>query len=64
MLTHGSSGSSKPTTPRYEGRSFGTNVMEAMLLALMDKPQADVTLQEFLDLIDRIPLKPDIEVLD
>jgi hypothetical protein len=52
------------TTPRYEGRSFGTNVMEATLLALMDKPQAEVTPQDFLDLIDRIPLKPNIEVLD
>jgi hypothetical protein len=28
------------TTPRFEGRSFGTNVMEATLLALIDKPQS------------------------
>jgi hypothetical protein len=28
-------------TPRLEGRSFGTNVMEAILLALMDKPQSE-----------------------
>lgn len=52
------------TTPRYEGRSFGTNVMEATLLALIDKPQVEVTQQDFIDLIDRIPLKPNIEVLD
>jgi len=51
-------------TPRLEGRSFGTNVMEATLLALMDKPQADVTDADFLDLIDRIPLQPNIEVLN
>ncbi|MEP7137606.1 MAG: quinate 5-dehydrogenase [Chloroflexota bacterium] len=51
-------------TPRLEGRSFGTNVMEATLLALMDKPQSDVTDADFLDLIDRIPLQPNIEVLN
>jgi len=35
------------TTPRLEGRSFGTNVMEATLLALMDKPQTEVTQADF-----------------
>ena len=51
-------------TPRLEGRSFGTNVMEATLLALMDKPQSQVTEADFLDLIERIPLEPNIEVLN
>ena len=51
-------------TPRLEGRSFGTNVMEATLLALMDKPQSEVTDRDFLDLIERIPLEPNIEVLN
>ena len=51
-------------TPRLEGRSFGTNVMEGTLLALMDKPQSEVTDADFLDLIDRIPLTPNIEVLN
>ena len=51
-------------TPRLEGRSFGTNVMEATLLALMDKPQAEVTSADFLELIERIPLEPNIEVLN
>jgi len=51
-------------TPRLEGRSFGTNVMEATLLALMDKPQSAVTDADFLDLIDRIPLTPNIEMLN
>lgn len=52
------------TTPRFEGRSFGTNVMEATLLALMDKPQSEATPADFLDLIERIPLEPNIEVLN
>ena len=51
-------------TPRLEGRSFGTNVMEGTLLALMDKPQSEVTDADFLDLIERIPLEPNIEVLN
>ena len=52
------------TTPRLDGRSFGTNVMEATLLALMDKPQSEVVPADFLDLIERIPLEPNIEVLN
>jgi hypothetical protein len=51
-------------TPRLEGRSFGTNVMEATLLALIDKPQSEVTEADFLDMIERIPLEPNIEVLN
>jgi hypothetical protein len=51
-------------TPRLEGRSFGTNVMEATLLALTDKPQSEVTEADFMELIERIPLEPNIEVLN
>jgi hypothetical protein len=51
-------------TPRLDGRSFGTNVMEATLLALMDKPQAQVSETDFRNLIERIPLEPNIEVLN
>ena len=52
------------STPRLDGRSFGTNVMEAVMLALMDKPQSEVTPKDFVDLIERIPLKPSIEILN
>ncbi len=52
------------TTPRLEGRSFGTNVMEATLRALCPKPDPEITREDFIDLIDRIPLKPNIEVLN
>jgi hypothetical protein len=52
------------TTPRLEGRSFGTNVMEATMLALMDKPQSQVVEADFLDMIERIPIKPTLEVLN
>jgi hypothetical protein len=30
----------------------------------MDKPQAEVTQADFIDLINRIPLEPNIEVLN
>lgn len=52
------------TTPRLEGRSFGTNVMEATLRALIDKPDDEITEQDFIDIINRIPLKPNLEVLN
>jgi hypothetical protein len=38
--------------------------MEATLLALMEKPQANVTEADFRELIERIPLEPNIEVLN
>jgi len=38
--------------------------MEAILLALMDKPQSEVTQADFLELINSIPLEPNIEVLN
>jgi len=52
------------TTPRLEGRSFGTNVMEATLRALIDKLDPDITEADLQDVIERIPLEPNIEVLN
>jgi len=52
------------STPRLEGRTFGTNVMEATLRALIDKPDNEITEADFIDLIERIPLEPNIEVLN
>jgi hypothetical protein len=46
------------TTPEIEGRSYGTNVLEAALLALLEKPWQDVTPADYLDLIARAQLKP------
>jgi len=51
------------TTPRLAGRSFGTNVMEAMCRCLVDKPDDQITSKDFIDLIERIPLKPQVHVL-
>jgi hypothetical protein len=52
------------TTPRLEGRSFGTNVIEAALLALIDKPQSEITREDLAELIERIPIEPGIEKLN
>jgi hypothetical protein len=52
------------TTPRLGGRSFGTNVIEAMCRCLVDKPDDQITSADFLDLIERIPLKPQLHVLN
>jgi len=51
------------TTPRLAGRSFGTNVMEGVCRCLVDKPDDQIASEDFLDLIERIPLKPQVHVL-
>jgi hypothetical protein len=52
------------TTPRLGGRSFGTNVLEAVCRCLVDKPDDQITSEDFIDLIERIPLKPQVHVLN
>ncbi len=51
------------TTPQLEGRSFGTNVMEAALLVLLDKKWEDITLGDYLELMERLGMKPGIHQL-
>jgi len=47
------------TTPRYEGRSFGTNMMEATLTAYAGKGRR-LTDEELNGLIDKLELGPDV----
>jgi len=51
------------TTPRYEGRSFGTNMMEAALTAYAGKGRP-LTDDELNALIDELDLRPSVEVLN
>lgn len=51
------------TTPRYEGRSFGTNMMEATLTAFAGKGRS-LTNEELNDLIDELALKPSVQLLN
>ncbi len=51
------------TTPRYEGRSFGTNMMEAALTACAGKGRA-LTDAELNELIDELDLRPSVQQLN
>ena len=46
------------TTPDFSGRSFGTNVVEAALVALLGKTTADVDEHEYARLLAALALRP------
>ncbi len=46
------------TTPDFGGRSFGTNVVEAALIALLGKPWNDVTPDDYARLLAELDLRP------
>ena len=48
------------TTPDFGGRSFGTNVIEAALIALLGKRWSDVTADDYASLLERLALRPRI----
>lgn len=52
------------TTPELEGRSFGTNVMEAAMVVLLGKRWEEITPGDYLDLMKRLKMKPRIQKLD
>lgn len=52
------------TTPKLNGRSFGTNVMEGVLVSLSDKPYKSLTPDDYSQLLDKIGFLPRIEVLN
>jgi len=51
------------STPRYEGRSFGTNMMEAALTAYAGLGR-QLTDAELNTLIDELDIRPQVQVLD
>jgi len=51
------------TTPRYEGRTFGTNMLEAAMVAVAGKGRP-LTHEELTELIARLNLRPQIERLN
>jgi len=52
------------TTPELNGRSFGTNVMEALLVALSGKHVAGLSPMEYEVMLDQLGFKPRIEELN
>jgi hypothetical protein len=51
------------TTPRFKGRSFGMNMMEAMLVAVSGQGRA-LTDSELDALVDRLGFRPTVEKLN
>ena len=51
------------STPNLCGRSFGTNVVEAVLVALLDKPLAEIAPEEYFGLLETINFTPRVEHL-
>lgn len=52
------------TTPELDGRSFGTNVMEGVLVSLSDKPYKSLTPKDYEDLLEKIGFTPRIQELN
>jgi hypothetical protein len=51
------------TTPRMQGRSPGTNVMEGVLVALSGKRPEELKEQDYLDLLKQLAWQPTVERL-
>jgi hypothetical protein len=52
------------TTPEIGGRSFATNVIEALLVAISGKRPDELTEKDYYDLIERAQIRPRIEKLN
>jgi hypothetical protein len=52
------------TTPDFEGRSFGTNVIEAALLALLGKKWSDVQPSDYESVLHELHLRPRVVELN
>ncbi len=52
------------TTPELNGRSFGTNVLEAVLVVLAGRRPEELTPTDYEQLLDRIGFRPRVEVLN
>ncbi len=51
------------TTPEMQGRSFGTNVLEGVLISLLGKRVDEVTPEDYSSLLDELQLKPRVVYL-
>ncbi|WHH58877.1 quinate 5-dehydrogenase [Petroclostridium sp. X23] len=52
------------STPEFDGRSFGTNVMEAVLVAASGKRPEELNTQDYFDLLKKLNFMPRIEYLN
>lgn len=51
------------TTPEFEGRTFGTNVMEAVLVAVSGKKPGDLTPDDYMTRLRELGWKPGVQQL-
>jgi hypothetical protein len=51
------------TTPEFDGRSFGTNVMEGVIVALTGKRPEDMTPDDYLRTLDQLGWEPRVVTL-
>ncbi|MDD2352763.1 MAG: quinate 5-dehydrogenase [Candidatus Caldatribacteriota bacterium] len=52
------------TTPQFQGRSFGTNVYQGLLVAVSGKKPEELKDNDYLELLKKIDFKPRIEKLN
>lgn len=52
------------TTPEFKGRSFGTNVIEGVVVSLLNGANKGKTIAEYNEILDRLKLEPRIEYLN
>lgn len=52
------------STPDLNGRSFGTNVIEALLVALINKPLKEIQSEDYLQMLSMIHFEPRIVYLN
>lgn len=50
-------------SPNLEGRSFGTNVVQAILVAVSGRRPEDLTPTDYLRLMERVGFRPRVEIL-
>ena len=64
LLMQRGAGTLVTTTPIFNGRSFGTNVMEAALLAILQKRWDEVSAEDYIELLNKLNYKPQINPLN
>lgn len=52
------------TTPNLNGRTFGTNVMEALLVSILDKDPKNIRTEDYLELLNKLDFKPNHVLLN
>ena len=52
------------STPEFDGRSFGTNVMEGVCIALLGKRPAEMTSEDYMGVIRQLNWSPRVTVLN